>query len=138
MTVLPLRLHPGSDLRRSLEEAALHAGLTSAFVVSGIGSLADVVLRYADADVETQLAGAFEIVGLSGTLSPDGAHLHMAVADTTGHVFGGHVCYGNAVRTTAEVLLAAIPGWRLARELDPATGYRELAVHRAPEAPSRL
>lgn len=82
VNVLPLRLRPGCDLRRSLEEAAARAGLTSAFVVSGIGSLADVALRFAGADTEARLAGSFEIVALSGTISPDGAHLHMAVLPT--------------------------------------------------------
>jgi hypothetical protein len=54
----------------------------------------------------------------------------MAVADTQGRVFGGHVVVGNQVRTTVEVLLALTDGWQLARELDPATGYAELAVRR--------
>lgn len=130
MRVLPLRLKAGCDLRRALEEAALQEGLTSAFVVSGIGSLKDATLRLAGAESETQLLGLFEIVALSGTISEDGAHLHMAVADAAGRVSGGHVCYGNEVRTTAEVLLASLPGWRLRRELDAATGYRELTVHR--------
>lgn len=130
MDVLPLRLKPGCDLRRALEEAALQEGLTSAFVVSGIGSLTDVTLRMAGAEAATQLTGLFEIVSLSGTISPDGAHLHMAVADSEGRVSGGHVCHGNQVRTTAEVLLASVPGWRLGREVDPVTGFRELTVHR--------
>jgi uncharacterized protein len=128
MHFLPLRLKPSSDLRRSLEEAASHGGHGSAFVVSGIGSLRGAILRLAGAETQTQLAGIFEIVCLSGTIGPDGAHLHMAIADSNGQLIGGHVCYGNEVRTTAEVLLARLPDWRLARELDVATGFRELVV----------
>ncbi len=130
MNVLPLRLQPGADLRRALEEGALREGSTGMFVVSGIGSLTDAALRMAGAESETRLTGPFEIVSLSGTISDDGAHLHMAVADSTGRVSGGHVCYGNEVRTTAEILLAAVPGWRLGREVDPVTGFRELTIHR--------
>ena len=108
MSYLPLRLQPGMDLRRSLEAVAGVKDETSAFVVSGIGSLSNARLRFAGAESETSLAGMFEIVCLSGTLAQDGAHLHMAIADEHGHVVGGHVCYGNIVRTTVEVLLAPL------------------------------
>jgi uncharacterized protein len=136
MSFQPLRIHPGSDLRRTLEEAVCSEGgegTGSAFVVAGIGSLANPTLRLAGAESETLLAGAYEILGLSGTLTPDGAHLHMAIADDQGRVVGGHVCYGNEVRTTAEVLLAPLPDWKLSRELDPSTGYKELLVRSKPK-----
>ena len=128
MSYLPLRLQPGADLRRSLEAAVCASGETSAFVVSGIGSLSNARLRFAGAESETSLAGMFEIVSLSGTLTQNGAHLHMAIADEHGHVGGGHVCYGNIVRTTAEVLLAQLTEWTLAREQDTNTGFNELVI----------
>jgi predicted DNA-binding protein with PD1-like motif len=127
---LPIRLSPGADLRRALEEAAARQGAGSAFVVAGIGSLLDAHLRYADEPTEGTLAGPLEILSLSGSLSPSGAHLHMAVADASGRVYGGHVAYGNTVRTTAEILLALLPGWSLTREPDAGTGFRELVVRR--------
>ena len=100
----------------------------SAFVISGIGSLSGARLRLAGAESETLVQGDVEILSLSGTVTPDGAHLHMAVANSRGEVVGGHVCYGNAIRTTAEVLLAELQEWRLAREHDPDTGFKELVV----------
>lgn len=127
MTYLPIRLEPGADLRRSLEEAATVAG-ASTFVVSGIGSLHGSTLRMAGEQAETQLSGPFEILCLSGTVSPDGAHLHMAISNSQGVVTGGHVCYGNAVRTTAEVLLVNLQEWVLGRELDEATGFKEMVA----------
>jgi predicted DNA-binding protein with PD1-like motif len=129
MHCIPLRLEPGSDLRSSLEAATSAAGV-SAFVLSGIGSLADARLRLAGAESETLVPGQAEILCLSGTVTPDGAHLHMAVSDEQGRVVGGHVCYGNAVRTTAEVLLAQLQEWSLGREHDPGTGYKELVIRR--------
>ena len=33
---------------------------------------------------------------------------------------------GCIVRTTAEVVIALLPGWEFRRELDAATGYKEL------------
>jgi uncharacterized protein len=127
MDLLPLRLSPGDDLRRALEEA----GAGGAFVVSGMGSLIDVRLRFAGAPEATLLAGDFEILSIAGAITADGAHLHMAVADGQGRVSGGHVVYGNVVRTTAEILLVSTPAWQLSREHDPATGYTELMVRPA-------
>ena len=127
---LPIRLQPGADLRRSLEEQAAAGSGLSAFVVAGIGSLTNATIRLAAEQEEAQLSGPFEIISLSGTLSASGAHLHMSVANKEGQVVGGHVCYGNIIRTTAEVLLVVLEGWHLSRAPDPTTGYQELQVKR--------
>ena len=128
----PLRLPPGMDLRGALEQAARERGM-AAFVVAGIGSLGDARLRLAGASHETVVNGPCEIVSLAGSLTLDGAHLHAAVADAQGRVHGGHVVPGNIVRTTAELLLAWLPGWDLRREFDPRTGYAELMLRGGPE-----
>lgn len=130
MNLEPLRLSPGDDLRRALESLAGDG--RARFVVCGIGSLDGACLRLAAQASGTRLDGAFEIVSLAGSLSRDGAHLHMAVADTSGRVTGGHVAYGNRVRTTVEILLADAEGYELGRELDPRTGYRELVARKRP------
>lgn len=128
MSYRPLRLPPGVDLRRALEEAAQSEPNGAAFVVAGIGSLVHARLRLADANEETVLTGPFEILTLSGTLTPQGTHLHISVSDAQGRVYGGHLVPGNEVRTTAEVLLASLPDWRLSREFDVGTGFQELVV----------
>lgn len=134
MTLQPLRLSPGADLRATLTQWASGQPHGSAFLVAGIGSLVDARLRFAGAPSETVVRGPLEIISVCGTLSPDGAHLHMTVSDAQGRVWGGHVGAGCAVRTTAELLLAASADWALRRRLDPATGYLELMVERpAPE-----
>lgn len=135
MTFLPLRLSPGTDLRRALEALPLSHGTDSAFVVAGIGSLVQVGLRYADATETTLLAGPLEMLSLSGSLSAAGAHLHVSVSDASGHVFGGHLGHGSTVRTTAEVLLALLPRGTLTREHDAATGFNELVVRSEPGMP---
>lgn len=121
MTLQALRLNPGDDLRGAL------AGRTG-FVVAGIGSLAHAQLRFAGEAEPTRIDGPLEILTLSGSLTPDGAHLHASVSDAAGRVLGGHVCAGCEVRTTAELLLAPLPGGSLARAFDAATGYAELLV----------
>lgn len=84
-------------------------------MISAIGSSSLAQLRFAGAIEATAIHGALEILNLSGTLSPDGPHLHVAVADSKGAVIG------------------LLPDWRFSRELDPATGYAELAIKAQPE-----
>ena len=131
MKVHDLRLAPGDDLRGALErtfrELAAEHGIAAACVVSAVGSLARAVLRYADQGQGSETGGPLELLMLTGTLSPDGAHLHASVADENGAVKGGHLLPGCVVRTTAEVVIALLPGWEFRRELDEATGFRELS-----------
>jgi predicted DNA-binding protein with PD1-like motif len=128
MQLMPIRLSPGVDLRRALEDTAVKQSAESAFVVAGIGSLCGASLRYAGEAMESKMTGPLEILSISGTLSSSDAHLHMSVSDASGRVYGGHVGYGSTVRTTAEVLLAQLGDWSLTREHDPATGFNELVV----------
>jgi len=143
MKVHVLRLGPGDDLRGALErtfrELAAEHGIAAACIVSAVGSLGRAVLRYADQGQGSETGGPLELLMLTGTLSPDGAHLHASVADETGAVKGGHLLPGCVVRTTAEVVIALLPGWEFRRELDEATGFRELAARPRPEpdAPPR-
>jgi predicted DNA-binding protein with PD1-like motif len=134
MTAFPLRLQPGADLRRALEVCLDQRGCRAAFVVSGIGSLRQARLRLAGKDQPEALDGDLEILTLAGSLSSDGAHLHMSVADANGRVTGGHAAYECVVRTTAEVLLVLLPEWSFTREPDPRTGFAELVVRAAPSS----
>jgi uncharacterized protein len=131
LATFPLRLEPGDDLRRRLEDTALDLGWGAAFVVAGIGSLHPAALRFAGADQASVVDRDLELLSLTGSLSPDGSHLHMSVSDETGQVLGGHVAYGCRVRTTVELLIAVLPGWRFTRELDTRTGFAELVVRPA-------
>jgi predicted DNA-binding protein with PD1-like motif len=128
MKVVPLRLQPGADLRLALEAWMGAQQEQAGCVISAVGSLSLVELRLAGATQVTAIHGELEILSLSGTLSPDGAHLHIAVADRKGAVIGGHLCAGSLVRTTAELVIGLLPEWQFRRELDPATGYAELQI----------
>jgi predicted DNA-binding protein with PD1-like motif len=133
MKVVPLRLKPGDDLRRTLEAWLGEQQEQAGCVISAVGSLSLAQLRLAGASQATAIHGELEIVSLSGTLSPDGIHLHIAIADSSGTVIGGHLCAGSLVRTTAELVIGLLPEWQFRRELDPATGYAELRI--SPQAP---
>jgi predicted DNA-binding protein with PD1-like motif len=128
MNALPLRVPALADLREVLAALPSQHGVAAAFVLQGIGSLSVARIRFAGAPDCTELRGDLEIVSLGGSLSPDGPHLHIAVADAAGQVTGGHMGPGCVVRTTAEVLVALLPGHSFSREMDPATGYKELFV----------
>lgn len=132
MELHPIRLHPGDDLRAALDAALAAAGHDAGFVVAGIGSLSRAQLRIAGAGQPTLVEGDIEILTLSGTLSRDGSHLHMSMADAAGRVLGGHVAPGCTVRTTAEVLVAFLLGHVFCRRTDPLTGYRELSIAAKP------
>ena len=128
MKVVPLRLQPGDDLRLALEAWMGAQQEQAGCVLSAVGSLSMAQLRMAGATEAIAIHGELEIVSLSGTLSPDGAHLHIAIADSSGTVIGGHLCAGSLVRTTAELVIGLLPEWRFRRELDPVTGHAELRI----------
>ena len=133
MKVVPLRLQPGDDLRQALETWMGEQEEQAGCVISAIGSLSVAELRFAGAAAATTIRGDLENLSLSGTLSPDGAHLHIAVANSSGAVIGGHLCSGSLARTTAELVIGLLPEWQFRRERDPATGYAELAIKAQPE-----
>jgi uncharacterized protein len=128
MKTLPIRLTPGEDLRPALEAVVAAQGCRAAFVLAGIGSLSQIRIRYAGAPDHSTLSGDLEILTLAGTVASTGSHLHAALSDASGAVFGGHLGTGCIVRTTAEVLLALLPEWMFSRETDAATGYAELVI----------
>src|SRR6516225_5903593 len=128
MQTHPVRLSPGDDLRVAVEGLLSQYASKAAFVIQGIGSLSVAQLRFAGAGSPAELHGDLEILTLAGSVSPDGAHLHMSVSDAQGRVFGGHVARGCTVRTTVELLLVLLPDHRFSRSLDPLTGYAELQI----------
>ena len=133
MKVIPLRLQPGDDLRQALETWMGEQQEQAGCVISAVGSLSVIQLRLAGAADATTIHGELEILSLSGTLSADGAHLHIAIADSSGAVIGGHLCAGSLVRTTIELVISLLPEWRFSRELDPATGCAELEIKAQPD-----
>lgn len=125
---IALRLSPNVDLRRSLMAVASDRALTAAYVATCVGSLSQATLRFAGQANATVFNERFEIISLVGTVSTTGTHLHIGLADGTGHCLGGHVLDGCIIYTTAEIILGTLPDVRFERTVDPATGYRELEI----------
>ena len=128
MRTVALRLKSGGDLKRALMEVVAQEDVRAGVVLTCVGSLLRAVLRLAGRDEGSVFEGPFEILALSGTLSPDGLHLHLALADKNGGTLGGHVLEGCTVYTTAEIVLGLLQDVRFSRRLDAETGYAELMI----------
>ena len=131
MRALPVRLRPQQDLRGALAALLTEHGARAGFVLQGIGSLSVARIRFAGKDEITELRGDLEILTLAGSLSPDGAHLHISVSDADGRVVGGHVAAGCIVRTTAEIVVTLLPDHDFSREPDAESGWDELVIRTA-------
>lgn len=123
-----LRLQPGADVKAALEAFARDHHLRAASVVSAVGSLTDVGLRFADKPDTTRLSGHFEVVSLSGYLAEGELHLHLAVSDGEGKMVGGHFTDGNRVYTTLVLAVDEHLRYRYRREHDPKTNRDELVI----------
>jgi predicted DNA-binding protein with PD1-like motif len=124
-----LRLRPGDDLVDSIMAFAREHAINAGGIVTCVGSLSHARLRYANQNDYENLDAKgqhFEIVSLVGTFSTTDRHLHLALANEKGEVFGGHAGAGNKVYTTAEIILVEGLDWTFRREKDPDTKYLEL------------
>lgn len=129
MNVYAIRLSPGQDLRKELETFAKEKGLQAGYIVTCVGSLRKAVIRPANQQTPLESEQKFEIVSLTGTLSPDGPHLHIALSDSTGATIGGHLLEGNEIYTTAEIVIGEAGQLVFKRETDPETTYKELNIY---------
>lgn len=93
-----------------------------------VGSLAKANIRLADEKVTAFFNEKFEIVSLVGTLSKEGIHLHISIANSEGRVLGGHLLDGCTIYTTAEVIIGEVENLVFSREYDSETGFKELIV----------
>ena len=130
---LAFRLGPGQNLTEGLRQVFAASGTQAMAVVTGVGSLTDVVIRHANQPEGTAYSGHFEITSLTGTLDAKHQHLHLTIADERGRAFGGHLLpQGSAVFTTAEIMVLALPGLHFDRQPCPLSGYDELVVSARP------
>ena len=137
------RLPPSSSIFPSLVTLSQvllsrHRG-TAAYVATACGSCHTVTLRLANATSENPNevkvfppGQRFEIVSLTGTVTADGAHLHMSISDAEGRTWGGHLVAAT-VFTTLELAVGVLPlaECEAGRTFDERTGFKELYVTRA-------
>ncbi|MGB0033969.1 MAG: PPC domain-containing DNA-binding protein [Candidatus Acidiferrales bacterium] len=132
MRVYIFRLRPGDDLLESIQAFARAHHIQAAVVLSGVGSLTQASIRFANQPDTAVSAGHFEIVSLTGTVEQGGEHLHLSVSTEKGETLGGHLMPGCKIYTTAEIALGELQGVRFARETDrEGSGWDELKIYPA-------
>lgn len=132
MKPIVCRLTDGQDLLLEIKKLVHENNVEAAVILSGVGSLKESNIRVPVIDGEVIRINPknLEIVALQGTVSQYGGHIHIAVSDTTGAAYGGHMQEGCIVRTTCEVVLGVFEGLSFKREMDENTGYDELTVEK--------
>ena len=121
------RLTKGMDLKKEIENYAVEHHI-SGIILCSVGCLSKLVIRLADGKSILKKEEPFEIVSITGTLSPDGVHIHISVSDSNGNTIGGHLKDGCIVNTTAEVCLQIFDDIQFSRKYDQSTGYNELVI----------
>ena len=130
LSVTALRLRPGDDLVSGLLNHCEAEQYSATAIMTCVGSLSSLTIRLAGAQEIGTFTEDLEIVSLAGTLCANrDHHLHISVSRSDGSVVGGHVKGAATIRTTAEVVLAIMPSFTFSREMDDATGYKELSIH---------
>jgi predicted DNA-binding protein with PD1-like motif len=130
MKIHALRLTPGEDLKKRLISLTESKGIVAGCILTCVGSLQQVCLRLADRNKTETYVEKFEIIALSGTLSQEGVHLHLGVADSSGKMIGGHLMDGNLIYTTAEIIIGELTDFVFERRLDERTTYKEIVISR--------
>jgi predicted DNA-binding protein with PD1-like motif len=122
------RLKPHDDLKKGIMAFAAEHKIKAGCMVTAVGSLEYVNLRFANQAAASGYLGHFEIVSLVGTFSDTYSHLHLSVSDSLGNTIGGHLLEGNKVYTTAEIVILDSVDLEFAREKDKTYGYDELMI----------
>ena len=114
----------------AIQDFVSHRNIRAGWILTCVGSLTDVSLRFANqTDAHTQ-NGFFEIISLSGTVGTNGCHLHMSISDEHGALTGGHLLEGCTIYTTAEIIIGESPDLTFYREDDGTTGWKELQIEK--------
>ncbi|HSW77586.1 MAG TPA: PPC domain-containing DNA-binding protein [Candidatus Chromulinivoraceae bacterium] len=132
MKLHTIRLKPGKDLKLELENFVKAKNIQAGFIITCVGGLSQACMRMAGAlpdkqDIRTY-KGDYEITSLVGTVGVNGVHLHMAISDSEGKGFGGHLKEGTIIHPTAEIVIGEDEQATYTRELDEETGFPELVV----------
>ena len=127
MQTYAFRLKRGQDIRQEIQKFAKINNIKAGVVICGVGNLEKAILRMADASIIKVWEGTYEIVSITGTVEANDCHLHIAISDSEGKTFGGHLKNGSIVGITAEIIIQTIDGLEFKRVLDD-TGYECLVV----------
>lgn len=109
-----VRLDPGEDVLDSLREAASTQGITSAVIVSGVGSVDGYQAHVVDkpqlppGNIYFGSEGALDILAVTGMILGGEVHAHITFSNPN-HALGGHLEQGCRVLTFAVIALIETP-----------------------------
>ncbi len=129
--VIVVRLEPGEDILRSIEQVAEEHSITSGYL-NLIGAVAKAHLGYFDREANTYrdftVDEDLEIVSCMGNISQHDdkhiIHAHVVASDEKGRCYGGHLLEGCIVSVTIEIVITELP--LMTRARDDATGLNLL------------
>lgn len=130
MKTICCRLHRGDDLLLSLQRLACEHDLHAGVVLSGVGCVLRARVRDAGGVDIRDIDEPCEIVSLTGTVSVERCHVHIALSREDLTTLGGHLVEGCIINTTCELVLLELPDWRYGVEQDDETGYDEIVFER--------
>ena len=119
-----VRLRPGDDIKTALDTMCKDYHISAGCILSCVGSLNKLAVRYANQSEVSFVQGPLEIVSLTGTLSENGSHIHISCSDKVGNTIGGHLKEGNEIYTTAEIVIGVLDDVNFTREKDDGDGYK--------------
>jgi uncharacterized protein len=122
------RLKPGQDLKQEIQKFVTEKKITAGWISTCVGSLTHYTIRFANQPNGSSDSGHFEIVSVTGTVSTNGAHIHISISDSTGKTIGGHLMDGCKIYTTAEIVIGSSNDFIFKREKDGTTPWEELQV----------
>lgn len=122
------RLTKGMDLKKEIVKYCSENGIRAGMIGTCVGCCSEVNFRLAGGVKFYTKKGDYEIVSVTGTISENGVHIHISFADASGNIVGGHLSDGCLVNTTAEICIIEINNYKLSRNYDDNTGYKELKV----------
>lgn len=128
MKVFALRLKSNQNLKESLKIFVVEQDIKAGFVLTATGSLKKATIRFANQNISAVLTEKFEIISLNGTLATEVIHLHIAIADQSGKMLGGHLDNGCIIYTTAEIVIGTSNEFNFGRTIDDQTGYKKLEI----------
>jgi predicted DNA-binding protein with PD1-like motif len=128
VSAFAFRLKPGQLLKEEIQKIVDEKQIKAGWISTCAGSLTQYNIRFANEPTGYSAKGHFEIVSLSGTVSTNGSHLHIAVSDSSGKTIGGHLLDSNIVYTTAEIVILYTSDVVFKREKDGTTDWEELQV----------
>lgn len=131
--VIAIRMKPGTDFLKGLEDACQRHNIKNGLILSCIGSLKDVEFCNPVEQPEKKagygygealhLSGPIELASATGVICHDdqgtrNLHIHVTLTDRHGTAHGGHLLEGAKVLLNVDAVIGEIGGVEMLRKFD--------------------